>query len=386
MRRALPLVRARQALAHNGRFAQLRSANALARPFASQVAGIATKIDGKAIADDVLREVKQDVEILRENHGEDATPGLAVVLVGDRPDSHKYVQMKKKAAKNVGIRSIETTLPENCSHEEVLEVVRQLNQRSDIDGILVQLPLPAQCNQTEILEAIDVDKDVDGFHPFNMGRLARAGEDLRHARRDFVPLESRNASCTPLGSIVLLERSGCEIAGKHAVVLGRSNIVGLPAALMLLHRNATVSMCHSRTPNIPEICREADIIIAAIGKPEFVKGDWIKPGATVIDVGINFKEDPSRKSGVRMCGDVDYEAARQVAGAITPVPGGVGPMTVAMLMVNTVNNAKARLERKLTGETYMPAYQLRHSDESANPARQQSVPVRWKYGSSAHEP
>mmetsp|Transcript_21584 Transcript_21584/g.42389 ORF Transcript_21584/g.42389 Transcript_21584/m.42389 type:complete len:353 (+) Transcript_21584:154-1212(+) len=344
MRAALALSRGRHALA----------TSALTRPLRSHCAGIATVIDGKAVASEVLADVKKDVDALRASHGEEATPGLAVVLVGDRPDSAKYVQMKKKAAAEVGIRSIETLLPSTCTHEEVLEVVRDLNARKDVDGILVQLPLPTQCDQTSILEAIDVEKDVDGFHPFNMGRLARSGEDLRQQRREFLPLESRNASCTPLGSIVLLEKSGCEIAGKKAVVLGRSNIVGLPAALMLLHRHATVSICHSRTPDLKEMCREADILIAAIGKPEFVKGDWIKPGATVIDVGINFKEDPTRKSGMRMCGDVDYEAARQVAGAITPVPGGVGPMTVAMLMVNTVNNAKIRLERTIAEESQYP--------------------------------
>jgi len=284
--------------------------------------GVATLIDGKAISEGILDDVRTQVDILKDQYGDEVgTPSLAVVLVGDRPDSGKYVQMKKKAAKKIGFNSIEETLPEDCTHDQLLSLVRKLNDREDIDGVLVQLPLPPQCNQKEILEAINVEKDVDGFHPFNMGRLTRQGEDLRMTKQEFIPLESRNASCTPLGAIVLLEKAGVDLNGKNAVVLGRSNIVGLPVALMLLHRNATVRICHSRTHDLPAACREADILIAAIGKAEFVKGSWIKPGAAVIDVGINFKKDPTRKSGYRMCGDVDFDEAKEVAGAITPVPG-----------------------------------------------------------------
>lgn len=310
------------------------------QPGRSGSRGVATIIDGKAIADDVLADVQVGVELLKEEYGEEAgTPTLAVVLVGERPDSQKYVAMKKKAAQRIGFNSVERVLPATCTHDEVLAVVRALNADAATDGILVQLPLPEQCDAAEILEAIDVEKDVDGFHPFNMGKLARQGEVLRHSQRPFVPRESRNISCTPLGATVLLERAGVDVAGKHAVVLGRSNIVGLPMALLLLHLGATVTVCHSRTPDIPAVCRTADVLVAAIGKPEFVQGSWIKPGATVIDVGINFKTDASRKSGVRMCGDVDFKEASKGAGLITPVPGGVGPMTVAMLMAKYVANA-----------------------------------------------
>jgi len=213
-------------------------------------------------------------------------------------------------------------------------------------GILVQLPLPDHINQKVILEAISVDKDVDGFHPQNVGNLARVGEELRQQRgAPFSYKVSTNNACTPLGCIELLDRSGVEMSGANVVVLGRSNIVGLPLAMMLIHRNATLTLCHSRTKNIADKCKGADIIIAAIGQPEFVKGDWIKPGAVVIDVGVNFKDAPERKSGKKMCGDVDYKAAMVNASLITPVPGGVGPMTIAMLMRNTVENAKLRLAK-----------------------------------------
>lgn len=352
-------------------------------------------IDGKAISQEILRDVGAQVDTLKEGFGSAGIPTLAVVLVGNRPDSAKYVEHKKKAAKQVGFNSIECLLPEDCSQEELLDRVSELNRRPEIDGILVQLPLPPQCDQEKVLESIDVTKDVDGFHPQNMGRLARMGEDLRHVKQEFVPLETQNCSCTPLGSIVLLEKAGIEISGKHAVVLGRSNIVGLPAALMLLHKNATVTMAHSRTKNLDQLCQEADILIAALGIAEFVPGSWIKSGAAVIDVGINFTKDPSKKSGVRMCGDVNFEQARKVAGAITPVPGGVGPMTVAMLMVNTLNNAKHRLERRNQNRAKLiPGFLCHEKDEDENSkprtpeqlVRRRSQTVSHKYGTSAAEP
>eukprot|EP00501_MAST-03F_sp_TOSAG23-6_P000292 GSMAST32.ASY1.ANO1.299.1 assembled CDS len=289
----------------------------------------ATKIDGTAISKAVREEVAAETAGLKAKHGDAAgTPGLAVVLVGARPDSATYVNMKEKASAECGFKSIKEVLDENVPEEELFALVNKLNADPTVDGILVQLPLPEHINQKKILEAISVDKDVDGFHPYNMGGLARLGEELRQL--------AANNACTPLGCVELLDRSGVDLNGANVAVLGRSNIVGLPVAMMLLHRNSTVTMCHSRTKNLDEVVRAADVVIAAIGMPEFVKGGWIKPGATVIDVG----------SGKKMCGDVDYAAAFEHAGAITPVPGGVGPMTIAMLMRNTVENAKRRLGEK----------------------------------------
>lgn len=324
-------------------------------------------IDGKQIADDILEDVEAQVRELQRRHGADnGTPTLAVVLVGDRPDSEKYVSMKDKAAKRVGFRSIKTHVPSDCSQADLLETVQQLNSRDDIDGLMVQLPLPAHLDQTEILKAIDESKDVDGFHPQNTGTLARMGEDLRFCKKSFVPLETRNFACTPLGVLVILEKTGVDLNGKHVVVLGRSNIVGLPVALMCLHKNATITIAHSRTKNLAQVCRSGDVLIAAVGKAEFVKGDWVKPGATVIDVGINFKKDPSRKSGLRMCGDVDYEEASKVAGAITPVPGGVGPLTVAMLMANTLNNAKFNLQQNVSTDAESDSPELLRKTSSSS--------------------
>jgi len=305
------------------------------------------KIDGKAIAQAVREEVASEVTELKRIHGETAgTPGLAVVQVGGRLDSATYVNMKEKVAGECGFLSLKTLLDEKTEEKELLSIVQGLNADSRVDGILVQLPLPDHINQKVILEAISVDKDVDGFHPQNVGNLARVGEELRQQRgAPFSYKVSTNNACTPLGCIELLDRSGVEMSGANVVVLGRSNIVGLPLAMMLIHRNATLTLCHSRTKNIADKCKGADIIIAAIGQPEFVKGDWIKPGAVVIDVGVNFKDAPERKSGKKMCGDVDYKAAMVNASLITPVPGGVGPMTIAMLMRNTVENAKLRLAK-----------------------------------------
>jgi len=286
-------------------------------------------IDGKAIAATIRGEIKAEVDEMKAKYGR--VPGLAAVLVGERKDSQTYVRMKKKACAEVGITSFGYDLPADISQEELLKVVRDLNANPDVHGILVQLPLPDHLDDEEILGAISLEKDVDGFHPLNIGRLSMK-------RRDplFVP-------CTPKGCIELLDRSGVTIEGKRAVVLGRSNIVGLPVAMLLLHRNATLTICHSRTKDLPGVVREADILIAAVGRAEMVKGDWVKPGAAVIDVGVNAVDDPTAKKGYKLVGDVDFNEVKEVAGMITPVPGGVGPMTIAMLMRNTMDGAKREL-------------------------------------------
>ncbi len=286
----------------------------------------ATLIDGKATAAQIHEEIRAEVERLKAEHG--IVPGLATVLVGENPASQFYVRSKRKRCSEVGIRSFGYELPETATQEEVEGLVAELNANPEVHGILVQLPLPKHLDEERVLAAIGIEKDVDGFHPVNIGRLAMKGREPM-----FVP-------CTPAGCIELLDRYGIEIEGKDAVVLGRSNIVGLPVAMLLLHRNATVTICHSRTRDLAEVCRRADILIAAVGRPKMVKADWIKPGAAVIDVGINRVEDPTAKRGYRIVGDVDFEAAKEVAGYITPVPGGVGPMTIAMLLKNTLTSAK----------------------------------------------
>lgn len=287
-------------------------------------------IDGKAIAATIREEIRRDVEALKARFGQ--VPGLATVLVGARKDSQTYVRMKKKACAEVGIRSFGHDLPADVSQDDLIDVVRKLNADPAVNGILVQLPLPDHIDDEAVLAAISIDKDVDGFHPLNIGRLSMK-------RRDplYVP-------CTPKGCIELLDRSGVEIAGKHAVVLGRSNIVGLPVAMLLLHRNATLTVCHSRTADLPAVVRQADILVAAVGRPEMVRGDWLKPGVAVIDVGVNAVDDPEDPRGYRLVGDVAFEEALEVAGAITPVPGGVGPMTIAMLLRNTTDGATRALE------------------------------------------
>jgi methylenetetrahydrofolate dehydrogenase (NADP+) / methenyltetrahydrofolate cyclohydrolase len=282
-------------------------------------------IDGKAIADELRHEIKQGVEKLLASGGR--TPGLATVLVGENPASHTYVRMKRKACEELGIVSFGHELPATSSQQEVEALVSQLNADPNVDGILVQLPLPPGLDEEAVLKAVSIEKDVDGFHPLNLGRLAQKGRDPL-----FVP-------CTPAGCMVLLEKAGARLDGANAVVLGRSNIVGMPAALLLVKANATVTICHSRTKDLASVCRQADVLIAAIGRAEMVRGDWIKPGAYVIDVGTNRVDDPSKKSGHRLVGDVAFEEARQVAGAITPVPGGVGPMTITMLLSNTLRSA-----------------------------------------------
>ncbi|OAY61791.1 bifunctional protein FolD 2 [Manihot esculenta] len=286
----------------------------------------ATIIDGKAIAQTVRSEIADEVRQLSEKYGK--VPGLAVVIVGNRKDSQSYVNMKRKACAEVGIKSFDIDLPEQISEAELISKVHELNANPYIHGILVQLPLPKHINEEKVLSEIHLEKDVDGFHPLNIGKLAMKGREPL-----FVP-------CTPKGCLELLSRSGISIKGKNAVVVGRSNIVGLPVSLLLLKADATVTIVHSRSDDQERIIRGADIIIAAAGQAMMIKGSWIKPGAAVIDVGTNAIDDPSKKSGYRLVGDVDYKEACKVAGWITPVPGGVGPMTVAMLLKNTLDGAK----------------------------------------------
>ncbi|MEZ0396149.1 MAG: bifunctional methylenetetrahydrofolate dehydrogenase/methenyltetrahydrofolate cyclohydrolase FolD [Anaerolineales bacterium] len=283
-------------------------------------------IDGKAIAQQVREQVA--AEVARRVAAGKPRPTLATVLVGDRVDSATYVASKQKACAELGMGSVSHHLPAEVSQEELEKLIKKLNASRKIHGILVQLPLPAHLNEERVLSLIGIEKDVDGFSPLNIGRLAQKGRQPL-----FVP-------CTPYGCIYLLEQAGVPIEGAHAVVLGRSNIVGMPAALLLIGKNATVTVCHSRTRDLPAVVRQADILIAAIGKAEFVRGDWLKPGAAVIDVGINSRPDSSKKSGYRLVGDVHFDEAKEVAGWITPVPGGVGPMTIAMLMKNTLRAAE----------------------------------------------
>jgi len=275
----------------------------------------ASIIDGKLIAQQVRARVKSDIE----NEGLGFKPGLAAVLVGENPASKIYVRNKRKMCEAVGIYSEEYVLPKDASEADVLELIDRLNRDSKIHGILVQLPLPDQISTRRILDAVSPEKDVDGFHYSNVGKLVANVPG-------FVP-------CTPLGIIEMLDTTGIDIQGKHAVIVGRSDIVGKPAALLLLHRHATVTLCHSRTRNLEAVCREADILVAAIGRAHFITGDMVKEGACVIDVGIN------RLDNGKLAGDVDFDAVQKLAGHITPVPGGVGPMTIAMLLSNTLQSA-----------------------------------------------
>lgn len=279
-------------------------------------------IDGSAIALPIRTDVKRDAQSLTNT-----TACLGTIIVGDRPDSATYVRMKMKACKDCSISTLCESLPGTASEEDVINAVRNFNEDSTIHGILVQLPLPDHISERRVLAEIDIAKDVDGFHPIHVGNLAMKGRD---------PLF---ISCTARGCLELLKKSGVVIAGKHAVVLGRSNIVGLPVSLLLLHENATVTIAHSHTEHLPSVVRTADILIAAAGKREMVKGDWIKPGCVVIDVGIHLKPDSSKKSGHRLVGDVDFEECSKRASLISPVPGGVGPMTIAFLLRNCVDAA-----------------------------------------------
>jgi len=286
----------------------------------------ATLIDGKVIAEAVRREAAEETARLKAQTG--LVPTLAAVLVGENPASQTYVSSKGKACEEAGMGSITHRLPATTSQVELEEVVRSLNADPAVNGILVQLPLPKGLDEQAVLDLISLNKDVDGFHPMNIGQLVMKGRTPK-----FIP-------CTPNGCIEMLKRCGIPIAGSEAVVVGRSNIVGVPVAALLTNADATVTICHSKTRDLPDHVRRADIVVAAIGRPEFVRGDWIKPGATVIDVGINRIADPTKKSGSRLVGDVAFHEAIEVAGAITPVPGGVGLMTVAMLLINTVRAFK----------------------------------------------
>ena len=285
-------------------------------------------INGKAAAEKIRSEVADAVKA-RIGAGK-SKPGLATVLIGDNPASQTYVHSKQKACAEVGIESFGYELPANTPQDEVEKLIKKLNADPRVNGILVQLPLPSGLDEQRVLAEVSIEKDVDGFHPINIGRLAQKGRDPL-----FVP-------CTPAGCIYLLEKEVGSLEGANAVVLGRSNIVGMPVALLLVRANATVTICHSRSRDLPGIVRQADILVAAVGKAEMVKGDWIKPGAVVIDVGINHKDDPSKPKGYRLVGDVAFDEAFQVAGAITPVPGGVGPMTIAMLLRSTLKAAEMR--------------------------------------------
>jgi methylenetetrahydrofolate dehydrogenase (NADP+) / methenyltetrahydrofolate cyclohydrolase len=283
-------------------------------------------IDGKLIAEQVRREVAE--EVAKRTAAGKPKPGLATVLVGENAASKVYVNSKQKACAELGMESFGFNLPADATQEQVEKLVEELNCDPRVNGILVQLPLPSHLDEEKVLRSISLEKDVDGFHPINMGRLAQKGRDPL-----FVP-------CTPMGCIVMLDRMGVKLDGANAVVLGRSNIVGMPAALLLVRRNATVTICHSKTKDLPGVIRSADVLIAAVGRANMVKGDWVKPGAVVIDVGINRIDDPTHPKGSRLVGDVDFNEVKEVAGAITPVPGGVGPMTIAMLMKNTLEASK----------------------------------------------
>jgi len=280
----------------------------------------ASIIDGKAISAQIRAELAQEVAKLKADKG--VTPGLAVVLVGDNPASKVYVGQKEKACNELALLSRKFVLPAETKEEELLDLVAKLNADPEIDGILVQLPLPKQIDENKVIAAIHPDKDVDGFHPVNVGRLVIGTEGFK--------------PCTPYGVIHLLRRSGVKLAGAEAVVVGRSNIVGKPVALMLLQESATVTVCHSKTRDLAEVCRRADVLVVAIGRPKMITADMVREGAVVIDVGVNRLPDG------KLCGDVDFAGASEKAAQITPVPGGVGPMTIAMLMHNTVNSARRR--------------------------------------------
>ncbi len=275
-------------------------------------------IDGKAISQAVKDEIKARTAELSAKGIESC---LAVILVGEDPASQVYVKNKKKACEYCGIKSLSYELPADTTEEKLLELIAELNERSDVNGILVQLPLPKGIDEDRVLDAISPDKDVDGFHPVNVGKLSIG-------KKGFV-------SCTPAGVIQLLKRSGIEISGKECVVVGRSNIVGKPMSMLLLQENGTVTVCHSRTKDLKEVTKRADILVVAIGKPKFIDASYIKDGAVVIDVGIHRQDDG------KLCGDVDYASVEPVASAITPVPGGVGPMTIAMLMYNCLASVDA---------------------------------------------
>ena len=292
---------------------------------------MSTIIDGKAIADKLTKSVAEEINLIKKTNS-GFVPGLAAVLVGEDPASKVYVRNKKKSATSVGMEALDYYLPESTTQKELEEYVRKLSEDVKIDGILVQLPLPAHIDQEKIINVINPDKDVDGLHPYNVGLLVKG-------QPRFVP-------ATPAGVQYILSESGIEVVGKHVVICGRSEIVGKPLGLLLIERNknanATVTMCHSRTKNIRNITKQADVLIVAVGQQNFIKADMVKKGAVIIDVGTNRIQDATRKSGYRLVGDVDFENVKKIASAITPVPGGVGPMTIAMLLKNTLESAKRK--------------------------------------------
>lgn len=303
---------------------------ALRRGSHEEISVPARILDGRAMADRWRAWVKAQVAAFRDRTGQ--VPGLATVLIGDHPASQSYVRAKQRACAEVGIRTFHHHLPGEADRRTVLGLLGRLADNPEVHGILVQLPLPPHLDEEEILGAIPLEKDVDGFHPWNIGRLGLKGRDPY-----FVP-------CTPLGILTMLQEAQIPIAGRRAVVLGRSRIVGLPMALLLLRLDATVTVCHSRTPHLAEVTRQADLLIVAAGRPGLVQGEMVRPGAAVIDVGIHRVPDPQAPRGYRLVGDVVFEEVVQVAGALTPVPGGVGPMTVAMLLVNTLKAAQRQVE------------------------------------------
>uniref|UniRef100_A0A7S3K3G3 Methenyltetrahydrofolate cyclohydrolase n=1 Tax=Aureoumbra lagunensis TaxID=44058 RepID=A0A7S3K3G3_9STRA len=316
----------------------------------------ASLLDGKATAEIIREELKKEVEILMQNH--QVRPGLGVILVGDRADSASYVRMKSKVAKQLGIAIADLKLNANVSEEEVLMAVDSMNRDPDIHGILVQLPLPDHMDANKVVARVAPQKDVDGFSAYNVGLLAmKGGQPLARP-------------CTPAGCVELLRRYGVELAGKHAVILGRSNIVGAPLASMLVDCDATVTVCHSKTQQLSNFVAQADVLIAAVGKPLYVQADWLKPGCVVIDVGINAVDDDSTPKGYRLVGDVDFDKAIHVASLITPVPGGVGPMTIAMLMDNVLNLTRNALDLPPRGPLkYIPMATLQQErDDSTSQA------------------
>merc|ERR1740117_550560 len=322
------------------RLLTLRSQRPIANRALSSLAPAAGIICGKTISKAIRGEVTEAVTELVDKTG--VRPGLAVVLVGARPDSASYVRAKKKACTEIGITDFGFDYGEDVTQEEVIKKVQALNADEAVHGILVQLPLPAHIDEEAVLTAIDPKKDVDGLHPLNTASLASTNtHGARLPWENFMEIPFPVA-CTPQGCIEMLDRSGVTIQGANAVVIGRSNIVGIPMALLLMQRNATVTIVHSHTNDIPGVVGRADIVVAGVGRAEMVKGDWLKPGATVIDVGINAKPDDSKVKGYRLVGDVDFESASAVAGQITPVPGGVGPLTIAMLMRNVLCAARRR--------------------------------------------
>jgi len=285
-------------------------------------------IDGKAISQEIRDEVKTQADKLKKERG--VTPGLAFILVGENPASQVYVKNKAKACESLGYYSVTEKMPGDTTQESVLAKIEEFNNDDKIHGILVQMPLPKHIDEYRIIEAVNPSKDVDALHPYNIGKYCetKSWHEITE-KKLFLP-------CTPYGIIILLEKSGIEVSGKKAVVVGRSNLGGKPAAMLLLSKNATVTMAHSKTENLEDVCREADILVAVIGRPNFITRDFVKPGAAILDVGINRTEKG-------MCGDVDFENVKDVAGWITPVPGGVGAMTITMLMKNTLMAAERRL-------------------------------------------